>query len=148
MRTTWKHRAAYLVVVLAASLGTAFHASAGAAVPFKGHAAVVITGVDGNHLSTSGTGQATHLGRFTRTEDAFLHEDGTLDGTLVITAANGDQLFVEFVGAFTAPTTAEGTYTISGGTGRFSDASGEAEFAASTADGMHFTIEFEGAISF
>src|SRR4051794_11778384 len=129
MCKTCAHRAAFLVMVLAVILGTALHASAGHAVPFKGRAAVVVTGADGNHLTTSGVGEATHLGRYTRTEDLFLHGDGSFHGTVVFTAANGDQLFVEFTGGFTSPTMAAGTYTITGGTGRFSDASGEATFS-------------------
>lgn len=151
MCKTCAHGAAFLVMVLAAILGTGRHAAAGQAVPFKGSAAVVITGAVGNHLTTSGTGEATHLGRYARTEDLFLHDDGTFDGTLVITAANRrDQLWVTFTGGFTSATgtTAAGTYTITGGTGRFTGASGEADFSAETADGLHFAIVFDGTISF
>jgi hypothetical protein len=150
MRTKWTQRAACLVMVLTAILGMALQASAGDAVPMKGRAAVVITGPgpEGIGLAASGVGEATHLGRFTRTENVIIHDDGTIDGKIHFTAANGDRLCVEFVGAFTSPTTAEGTYTFTGGSGRFSDASGEADFTAETADGLHFSVEFEGTISF
>jgi hypothetical protein len=120
-------------------------------VPFKGRADAVVTGVelepDGIHLTATATGVATHLGHFTREEQTVVHEDGTLVGSLILTAANGDQLFVVFEGAFTSPTTAAGSYTITGGTGRLANASGEAGFVVVTSDGIHFAVTFDGTIS-
>jgi len=49
-------------------------------VPFKGFGNEVITGSeqapDGLHFTVFTTGQATHLGRFTRQASAVLHADG------------------------------------------------------------------------
>ena len=58
--------------------------------------------------------------------------NGTLQITnaIVYTAANGDELFANFIGIgqFTSPASVSfsGTETYDGGTGRFSDASGSA----------------------
>jgi hypothetical protein len=93
-------------------------------------------------------GQATHLGRFTREASAVLQPDGVVVGTLVWTAANGDQLFANLEAGFVSPTTAVGTYTFVGGTGRFENASGEADFETVTSDGIHFLLTFEGTIGF
>ena len=49
--------------------------------------------------------------------------------------------------AFISPTVAVGTYTFTGGTGRFKNASGEADFESVTSDGIHFALTFEGTIS-
>jgi hypothetical protein len=117
--------------------------------PFRGTATGQVTGIGGSgELIITYTGQATHLGNFTREERLFLNPDGTFTGTMVFTAANGDELWVEFAGAFVSPTTAEGSYTFVGGTGRFRDATGSADFQAVTPDGVHVTAEFEGSISY
>jgi hypothetical protein len=120
-------------------------------VPFKGVADAVITGAvqqgDETHLTVSATGRATHLGEFTRTESLVL-AGGVVTGTVVFTAANGDQLHADVAGGFTSPTTVAGTYTFTGGTGRFADATGVADFAGVTADGAHFTITFDGSIAY
>jgi hypothetical protein len=96
-------------------------------------------------------GTASHLGKFTRTEHVFI--DGfDISGTIVFTAANGDQLRATFEGGFTSPTTAEGTYAFVGGTGRFEHATGTADFAATTAvtpDGVtHVAVTFDGELSY
>jgi len=50
--------------------------------------------------TTVGTGKISHLGRVTWVEKHCFQMDGTFgDVELVITAANGDQLFATFVGA-------------------------------------------------
>lgn len=145
-------RMASLVMAFTAILGLALPASADDPRPFRGSAEGMITGVepvpDGLLLTVATTGEATHLGRFTRDEMVVLHADGTLEGSLVFTAANGDRLFADVEGGFISPTTAVGTYTFTGGTGRFSDASGEADFVGVTPDGIHLSLTFEGTISY
>lgn len=117
--------------------------------PFKGTATGQVTGVGpSGELVISYTGTATHLGKFTREERLFLNPDGTFTGTIVFTAANGDELWLEFAGGFISPTTAEGSYTFTGGTGRFAGATGTAGFEAYTPDGLHVTASFEGSISY
>ena len=122
---------------------------AGEGLPFRGTAAGIVTGlVPPNGLVVEYTGTATHLGRFTREERLFLNPDGSVTGTIVFTAADGDELWLDLEGGFTSPTTAVGTYTFTGGTGRFRGATGEAAFAAYTPDGVHVEVTFEGKIRY
>jgi len=152
MRKTWTYRTAGLVMALTATLGFAQPASAGDEIPFKGYADAVIAAVlpvgDDLHLTVVATGQATHLGNYTRTETVVLHSDGTFEAEIVFIAANGDELYADAVGGFISPTTAVGVATFTGGTGRFANASGGYNFEAVTPDGFHFAIIFEGTIAF
>ena len=144
-----------LTVAVMSILGLGHRASASSPVPFRGRADVVITGVEelppaGRRLTASATGQATHLGRFTRTETLTVNlTTGTFTGKLAFTAANGDRLCANIEGHFTSPTgdSAEGTYVFTGGSGRFQNASGRAEFQV-TADGMNFDVTFNGTIQY
>jgi len=118
--------------------------------PFLGIAAGAITGFapDGAIVAEA-TGHATYLGEFTRTEYVYVGLDGvSISGTVIFTSANLDELWVDFEGGFTSKTTAEGTYTFTGGTGRFTDATGTAHFKASLPDGIHIAVSFKGSISF
>ena len=84
---------------------------------------------------TSGTGQATHLGRVTGTaEDCIVPPSAGYaytfsGGRLTLVAANGDELRATYSGTLN-PTAVPpiyaitGTYQITGGTGRFTGASG------------------------
>jgi hypothetical protein len=134
-------------LAVAVFLGTCFAAAAGETRPFHGSGYEQITGVNetGNVLTTDGEGVATHLGHYTRHLVVTINEDLSLDGHLVITAANGDKLCIHLTGSFI---TLSGTYTIIGGTGRFADASGSADFSATfiAADTAVFT--FDGTISY
>jgi hypothetical protein len=154
MRRTRIYRMASLVMVFTAILGLALPASADDhPVPFRGLAVLVINSSvpapDGLHLTVTGEGNATHLGRFTHAENAVVYPDGTIQSTVVWTAANGDELFFSDVAQFTSPTTAVGTYTVTGGTGRFGNASGTIDFQAVVAsDGIHVAIAYKGTIRF
>src|SRR5262245_50883303 len=83
-------------------------------VPFKGYANGAITGIElvGNvlHLTGSATGEATHLGLYTREERVAI-DAGAIEGSLVFTAANGDRLCAAIRGGFISANTAVGTYT-------------------------------------
>jgi hypothetical protein len=84
-----------------------------------------------------GIAQATHLGKVTQTGTLFLspvpNEDGLLPGygSVILTAANGDQLFFNYTGLLN-PATGLGTGALefAGGTGRFADAAGKGTFVA------------------
>ena len=118
--------------------GAANAASAGALstdqeVPFKGRLEGTATITPGTppflSVSIEGTGNATHLGRFTvRVPHIVNGAIRTSTGTYEFTAANGDTLTADFTGQATP--TAPGvlsikeTATITGGTGRFADATG------------------------
>lgn len=86
--------------------------------------------------TTEGTARLSHLGRSTLSLTFTITLTGpstfSVAGTATITAANGDQLFTNFTGsgeatgAFGVGQTSETTavHTVTGGTGRFADASG------------------------
>jgi hypothetical protein len=84
------------------------------------------TGID----TADGTFLFTHLGKGTFHEDATLASvtgnTFTLTGTETLVAANGDKLFatVTATGTFTGSSEVTTVSTITGGTGRFADASG------------------------
>ena len=147
------YRHAGFVIALAAMLSIAVPTSAKNDVPFEGYAKVVITGMavlgDGIHLTAIGTGQATHLGLFTREEAIVIHWDLTIEGTVTFKAPNDDLLIADITGVANAipPTAAIGYYTFNGGSGRFKDASGETPFTVAAADG-YFAATFDGSIDY
>lgn len=142
---------ALATIVLFESMSLATSAGAMADVTFKGKAKGEITsllpGPAGIAVVAVSEGRATHLGRFSREEDILLDPNtGTFTGDIFFTAANGDQLVGIVAGAFTSPTEATGTYTLTGGTGRFENATGSADFVVSMPDGIHFTATFNGVL--
>ena len=106
------------------------------------------------NLAFAGTGNATHLGRFTVEVRIDLDtRDRSLTGTYEFTAANGDTLTADVTGRSPlmppgVPQTSVETGTITGGTGRFASASGNftAERVVDLATGLT-TGWFEGTIS-
>jgi hypothetical protein len=103
-------------------------ARGGSELPFKGSLRAIETVADGlNRLS--GTGEATHLGRFTLVSEFTVSPPpvSTASGTATWTAANGDEIFTTVTGqaVITFPNAAiVETHTIARGTGRFANASG------------------------
>jgi hypothetical protein len=111
-------------------------------------------------LTVRGTeeGTASHLGRFTAAVEEVVNIATAMStGTIEFTAANGDRLLATTVGGevgFTPPNIShiEETATITGGTGRFTGASGTftirftqtIDFATGTAT---LTGSFEGSIN-
>jgi hypothetical protein len=154
MFKTHSWRTASLVMALTVIVGLALPALGDEGRPFRGHSDEVRISAqpvgDVILVTTTGAGQATHLGRFTRLASVVIHVvDGSTEGTVVFTAANGDQLFAEIAGGPPiSSTTRVGTYTFTGGTGRFSDTSGEAGFEGVTSDGIHIAVMFEGTIQY
>jgi hypothetical protein len=120
-----------LVAALTVSLAIAAVGAEAAETPFKGTANAVETGQGFPIRSATreGTGTATYLGNFTEhivMQINLLTMHGT--GFATFTAANGDILSASVDGQATrtGPTeisTVE-NYTITGGTGRFADATG------------------------
>ena len=102
-------------------------------VPFKGSIQMfesVVVQFPTLFSDGQGSGEATHLGRFTVTRQAVVDiPTDVAVGSAHFTAANGDSVFTESV-AQSDPTEdpdvllVEETYTITGGTGRFAGASG------------------------
>jgi hypothetical protein len=87
-------------------------------------------------ITINGTGHATQLGRTIETSSATINllslqttGCSSENRTAVLTAANGDEIDVTFIGGvtcMTSPTSGASryTYAITGGTGRFTGASG------------------------
>jgi len=103
-----------------------------AETPFKGTVSAVETGrveFPTRFLDREGTGTATYLGRYTEHITMEINIP-TLSstGAATFTAANGDTLTATVAGQATrtSPTTLSivEVYTITGGTGRFADATG------------------------
>ena len=107
------------------------------------------------HVEGADTGNVTHLGRVTETYHQcaavnWATGEGWLteNGSLTMTAANGDLLFLSYDGQFVAtplpvPTTAtgEGNWVITGGTGRFAGATGSGTMSMS----VQYTPDLTGA---
>jgi hypothetical protein len=152
MRNERMARALRLVILALSVASLAAPVASAGDRPFQGHASGAIVALPDPSADAPGviqyTGQATHLGRFTRTEYFFLDETGRVFGWMVYTAADGDQLRLDFDGRFVSPTTAVGTYEFAGGTGRFRDASGTADFEAVLGDQGHVEVVFDGSIRY
>ena len=142
---------ALLALTLVVTLGTT-HSLAGpngVARPFKGDAQSLATGKqEDGALILESVGNATHLGRFTKSELLYI-DYPAISGSAVFTAADGAQFSATYVGGFTTPTTAEGVYTITGGTGRFAGATGMVSFQA-FAENLNslITLKLAGTISY
>jgi len=120
------------VLTAATLIGTATAAKPMA--PFKGQSTGVVTtlgfdpdlGIVSTH--SEGQGEATHLGSFTVTGDVSVYvftPTGIAIGNWTYVTASGDKLFAHMIGSGGGdPLHGIGTFTITGGTGRFRGASG------------------------
>jgi hypothetical protein len=115
--------------------------------------------------STEGSGRFSHLGKTTYSSNFTITVTGpgtfSIVGTQTVVAANGDTLSLAFMGTGTftgAGETSEthATWTVTGGTGRFDDASGTLtgtvltqvdSVVGTTATGTHTTTA-KGKISY
>jgi hypothetical protein len=137
----------------------AFPATAGDLVPFRALIQTVplpvgSCGIGCLELDISGTGLATHMGG---TEmhgpsqvDVILREQ---TGTSTLTAAHGDTLEIAFAGTVefespdpTGPVSFEGTWEVTGGTGRFEDSVGGGTYGG-TAEGPAGALLLVGRVS-
>lgn len=134
--TIWTAALVFAMVTVSMALGMARPVLAGEHVPFKGRldAVVTITPIDLPVVAVhiEGTGNATHVGRYTFEFDAVVDQATRTQAgpaTIVITSANGDTITAEGSGG-QATLIAPGVLsvvdpaTITGGTGRFAEASG------------------------
>ncbi len=133
-------RKAIMIAALVLALGvlapaTALGKAGGTDRPIKGNGSgttVVVLGVPPLNFVTDGTGTVSHMGKSTVHIDGVLTPSGPnsfdIAGLLTLTAANGDQLFGDFSGSGTnvvsGGSTGTTATTITGGTGRFTGASG------------------------
>ena len=125
--------AAGLALAVVVVLGLTSPAAAGEQVPFKGSYEGVDTGTPlvppFASVTVEAAGNATHLGEFTFTELVTVNRaTGMGSGIFLFTAANGDTVFGTISGqaTFTPPNVLSivEIATITGGTGRFADATG------------------------
>jgi hypothetical protein len=121
-----------LIAAFAVSLASVAVNAVAAETPFRGTVSAVDTATTvfpTRFVDRQGTGTATYLGRYTEhvTEVVNLLTSSST-GTATFTAANGDTLLATVAGhaTRTSPTTLSivEVYTITGGTGRFADATG------------------------
>jgi hypothetical protein len=121
-----------LVAAFAVSLASVAVSAVAPETPFKGTVNAVETGTivfPTRFLDREGTGTATYLGRYTEHVTMVINIP-TLSstGAATFTAANGDTLLATVAGQATrtSPTTLSivEVYAITGGTGRFADATG------------------------
>lgn len=107
----------------------------------------------------TGEGEATHLGRFTWGSVEFVDFCSvpggvSVEAAFIMTAADGDQLFgiYKTVGLVDESGNLDihGTFEFTGGTGRFTDAtgSGDLEALAFLSPGLPFIGHFEGTIDY
>jgi hypothetical protein len=150
--------AGLVLAVAALSPASALAKAGGADRPVKGTVSgTVRANVQALAITGEGTGVAAHLGRFTSSLEGAITiaPEGTEGGgTQTIVAANGDQL----TGTFTLATpglpseahTTTLVTTVTGGTGRFSDARGTLrsvlEVIPISFDGMTLVNGVEGTV--
>ena len=136
--------------VVALGIVVASLAYAGPSRPFKGSLDVIerigrltrcpgLQGQPGQGGTFTGGGHASHLGKVQVSGSHCIEvEPGVptpffrlFDGRLAMRAANGDVVLADYSGVFTFTSagnyTFQGDYVITGGTGRFEDASGTGE---------------------
>ena len=138
--TTSRRIGSSLVVVVLTLCGLAAPAAADDQVPFTLRGTGVITGVTHlpgglTQLDISHSGRATHLGDYTGPTTTIVDHHGNFAATVVLIGANGtDSVFITVSGHFedtsNCVTTSTGTYTVTGGTGAFANATGSGTFTA------------------
>jgi hypothetical protein len=152
-----------VMAVIALSPTTALAKAKGTDRPLRGTESGITTGdLATSAASADFTGHLTHLGTYTGHSTVTVTFTGpssfTASGTGTMVAANGEELFVDitWTGTFTA-TTIQTTVvrTITGGTGRFADASGALTVRLSSVYSLssttltsHDTGTAKGAISY
>jgi hypothetical protein len=104
-------------------------------------------------LAIPGTGTVSHMGKVSVAGPSFVNVvTGAQTGAFTLTAANGDQLYLRYsgpskgAGTLEDPASFEGTWVVTGGTGRFDGASGGGTYTG-TAAGDRGILYLSGTIS-
>jgi hypothetical protein len=142
------------LVALAALAGLALTAPAGQAVERPFHLVEEGTvAFDGPNATSTGTGQATHLGGFTLYRTGTFHDPvGSVlrfDGRATLVAADGDELHSSIDGTLdTATGTGLLTYEWTGGSGRFQHATGTTIWRVVVNPDLTFSVVADGVIDY
>jgi hypothetical protein len=109
--------------------------------------------IDGANVTSSGSGVATHLGRFTLERTATLSnpQGSVLDveGNATLTSASGDLLHASITGSLdTATSRGVLLYEWEGGTGRFDDATGTTTWYVQINPDQTYDVVAHGVIDF
>lgn len=150
-----------ILAAIGAAVLVSVSPTAASDAPFRGSFTVEVRVVDdpscaGVRFMAVGRDEATHLGwTSVRVDGCSFGERASqrLDGSAVLTAANGDDLKVWIEQRGDAPGArgvieAAGTYTVTGGTGRFGDAAGSGSASAVLDSADHSgTIALSGTLT-
>jgi hypothetical protein len=142
--------------------GTRSSADENQSLPFHGKVTAtwdnIFDGLFAPPANFEGGGPVTHMGNTTQFGTLFLGPpDANLMapgfGSVTIVAANGDSVRFDYQGILNAATgEGTGTFTFTGGTGRFANASGQGTFDAlidlSLPSGQPMTVTLDGTISY
>jgi hypothetical protein len=112
--------------------------------PFEATGIGVTVSTDGHEATDVVEGTAPGLGHWTAVADRVTHGTKVQIST-TMTAADGDLLFLDIEGTEGADGFS-GTYTITGGTGRFEGATGSGSNTATSNPDGTFTVVFDGTI--
>jgi hypothetical protein len=130
-----KRRFPSLAILIALFVCAATAATAADQVPFSAEGTAVIAAVTHlpgglTQMTGSASGNATHLGDFTGPMTRIQDHQGNFGTTAIFVGANGtDSVFLAVSGHFegtggSCVVTSTGTYTVTGGTGAFANATG------------------------
>jgi hypothetical protein len=143
-----------VAVVIGVALLGAFPALVGAhhhdGVRFQGSADLTQTSAqqlphNNTLLTFAGTGTATPIGQFSEDAVVVIHADGSFQAIVVLTDANGNQVFKSAQGA----SISEGFFTVNGGTGPYTSASGVGIVKHTSSDNFaHVHQTFHGTIRY
>lgn len=138
-----------LVVLALSALTVSSHAAA-QTIPHRARGGAQFVGP----TDFVGTGQATHLGRYTEAGSVAFAPTSNPDvlavsGNIVYTAANGDELHATVQGVLNTSSGAiAATLTYVGGSGRFAAASGASELAGQMLGGGAVSVTVAGRLGY
>lgn len=129
-------------------------ARAGDPEPFPGSGTGIITGQEavdeGVWVSFDLSGEGSPIGAITGAGQYLVDPQGETftDGTLTFTTTDGDTVELILEGTLNEDGSFEATATISGGTGRYANATGNADLSGTPNPDGTFAVVWEGMIAY